>query len=262
MNKETLTPDDTPTARGVTRRSLLRGGGVAAVAGVVLAACGGSEDNTIARLGTGVAKEPLPDVDVTDVVLLRTAMSVEKMVQDALSSPVLATGANASLMNALAGAHDSARLTLRSLVTARNGQPVDEANAKLTQNWGARALELVETSDRQSDDALALAQALETLLASTYQGFVSQASEPALRADMMRLAVGASRRAATIAQQVAPGTKGFAPVYDEFGNASVAALPSPFGTLASIQVVIGPPNEAGIREPLTLETPSLNSYIY
>lgn len=249
-------------SRTVSRRTLLRSGGLAAVAGAVLAACGGSGDHSIARLGAGAETEPLADVDVTDVVLLRTAMSVEKMVQDAVTSPALATGTLASLMNSVGAAHERARLTLRSLVTARNGEPVDEANAKLTANWGARALDLVSKSDQQEQDALLLAHALETLVASTYQGFVAKTSEPALRRDMMTLAVGASRRAATIAQQIAPGTKGFVPVIDEQGNASVAALPSAFGTLASIQVTLGAPNEAGARETVTMETPSLNSYIY
>jgi hypothetical protein len=252
----------TEESRTVSRRTLLRGGGLAAVAGAVLAACGGSGDHSIARLGTGAETEPLKDVEVTDVVLLRTAMSVEKMVQDAVTSSALATGSLASLMNSVGAAHERARLALRGLVTARNGEPVDEANAKLTANWGARALDLVANSDQKEQDALLLAHALETLLASTYQGFVAQTSEPALRRDMMTLAVGASRRAATIAQQIAPGTKGFAPTIDEQGNASVAALPTAFGTLASIQVTIGAPNESGVRETVTMETPSLNSFIY
>lgn len=262
MNDNTNSVDTHETTAAVSRRSLLRGGGIAAVAGVVLAACGDSGDTAIARLGTGAAPTALPDVDVTDVVLMRTAMSVEKMAQDALTSNTLATGANASLMNAFGGAHERARDALRGLVTARNGEPVEEANAKLTANWGARALELVATSDRAAQDGLALAHALETLVASMYQGFVAQTSEPALRAEMMVLAAGASRRAATIAQQIAPGTKGFVPVVDEQGNVSVAALPSAFGTQASIQVTLGAPNEAGVRELVSMETPSLNSFVY
>lgn len=262
MNDQIDTTQTTTTDSRITRRSLLRSGGLAAVAGVVLAACADSGESGIARLGTGVAPEALPDVEVTDVVLLRTAMSVEKMVQDALTSATLAAGANASLMNAFGEAHERARLALRSLVTARNGEPVDEANAKLTANWGARALDLVSKSDRAQEDGLALAHALETLVASTYQNFVAQTSEAALRSEMMVLAAGASRRAATIAQQIAPGTKGFAPVVDEQGNVSVAALPSAFGTLSSIQVTLGAPNESGIRETVTMETPSLNSFVY
>lgn len=261
MNEITASETDVTTNR-LSRRALLRGGGLAAVAGVVLTACADSGDHSIARLGTGAASEGLSDETVTDVVLLRTAMSVEKMVQDALSSSTLAAGANASLMKALAGAHEPARLALRELVTTRNGEPVDEANAKLTSNWGARALDLVAKSDRAGDDGLLLAHALETLLASTYQGFVAHTSEPALRAAMMRLAVGASRRAATIAQQIAPGTKGFVPVVDDQGVASVASLPTAFGSLSSIQVTLGAPNESGVRETVTMETPSLNSYIW
>lgn len=262
MNDHTNTIETSTEESRISRRSLLRGGGLAAVAGVVLAACADSGDTAIARLGTGAAPEALPDVEVTDVVLLRTAMSVEKLVQDALTSTTLATGANASLMNAFGEAHESARAALRGLVTARNGEPVEEANAKLTANWGARALDLVANSDRAKEDGLALAHGLETLVASTYQGFVTQTSEPALRAEMMVLAAGASRRAATIAQQIAPGTKGFVPVVDEQGNVSVAALPSAFGTQAAIQVTLGAPNEAGVRESVSMETPSLNSFVY
>jgi hypothetical protein len=40
------------------------------------------------------------------------------------------------------------------------------------------------------------------------------------------------------------------------------AVPSAFGTKAPVPVVLGAPDESGIRTSLNLETPSLNSMVY
>jgi hypothetical protein len=69
----------------ISRRTLLRSGGAVVASGVVLAACGGSTSNTVTRIGAQPESEPLADAKVEDVVLLRTAQSVEKMVADILS---------------------------------------------------------------------------------------------------------------------------------------------------------------------------------
>lgn len=251
---------DTETTARLSRRGLLRHGGAAALAGVVLAACAESAPETVARLGEAPEPDKLEDVTVTDVVLLRTAMSVEKLAHEALTSDTLAAGANAEKMNALAKGHENALLALRELVVARKGEPVDAANERLRANWADEAIALVAESDDAATDGLLLAHALQTVVASTYQGFVPKTEEQALRAEMMRLAAAASRRAAVIAAEIAPGTKGFVSTIDETGNASFSALPSAFGTLASVQVQLGKKNDAGLKEVVTMETPSYNSY--
>jgi hypothetical protein len=43
---------------------------------------------------------------------------------------------------------------------------------------------------------------------------------------------------------------------------SLTAIPSQFGTLAAIQLVVGAGDENGTRLKINLETPSLNSFVY
>jgi hypothetical protein len=51
-------------------------------------------------------------------------------------------------------------------------------------------------------------------------------------------------------------------VPDESGLFKAYAIPTQFGSLAAIELVIGARNEAGTRATFTLETPADNSLIY
>ena len=42
----------------------------------------------------------------------------------------------------------------------------------------------------------------------------------------------------------------------------VYAIPSQFGQLGQVQLVVGKPNENGTRLTTNFETPSLNTYVY
>jgi hypothetical protein len=173
----------------------------------------------------------------------------------------LATKDSASVIAAFAADHTSHLEDLRVLISARNGQAYSETNAKLMQAYGQTALDLV-ASGKLPADTLALTLAVETLVAGTYQYFVSLAAEPAVRADLVRLGARSSRRAAVTAQLINGGTVGFAPAVDKDGATLVATLPSAFGSLSSVQVQLGPVNEVGSRTTVLMDTPSLNSLIY
>jgi hypothetical protein len=128
--------------------------------------------------------------------------------------------------------------------------------------YGTQALTLVAEGKSESD-VLSLMLATETLVASMYQYFVSLTGEPALRASMIRMGAQASRAAAVAAQLINPGIGAFAPGVNKEGVATVASLPSAFGPLSSVQVALGPVNpETGSRTTLSMDTPSLNSFIY
>ena len=242
---------------------MLRSSGALAATTAVLAACSSTKP-TVARIGESPTTVKLEDLAVTDVVLLRTAMSMETMAAAMLSDSAvtsLATKDSASVIAAFAAAHTSYLEDLRVLISARNGQAHSGTNAKLMQAYGQTALDLV-ASGKLPEDTLALTLAVEALIASTYQYFVSLASEPAVRADLVRLGARSSRRAAVTAQLINGGTVGFAPAVDKDGVALVATLPSAFGSLSSVQVQLGPVNEVGSRTTVLMDTPSLNSLIY
>ena len=242
---------------------MLRSSGALAATSAVLAACSSTKPS-IARIGESPTTVKLEDLAVTDVVLLRTAMSMETMAAAMLSDSAvtsLASKDSASVIAAFAADHTSHLEDLRVLTTARNGEPYSEPNAKLMQAYGQTALDLV-ASGKLPEDTLALTLAVENLIASTYQYFVSLTAEPALRAAMVRLGARSSRRAAVAAQLINGGTVGFAPANDKDGVALVATLPSAFGSLSSVQVKLGPVNETGSRATVLMDTPSLNSLIY
>lgn len=242
---------------------MLRSSGALAATSAVLAACSSSKPS-IARIGESPTTVKLEDLVITDVVLLRTAMSMETMAAAMLSDSAvtsLASKDSASVIAAFAADHTSHLEDLRVLITARNGEVYSETNAKLMQAYGQTALDLV-ASGKLPEDTLALTLAVENLIASTYQYFVSLTAEPALRAAMVRLGGRSSRRAAVAAQLINGGTVGFAPANDKDGVALVATLPSAFGSLSSVQVKLGPVNETGSRATVLMDTPSLNSLIY
>ena len=260
-----MTSTPTPTSPHLSRRTLLRSAGLVSVSGAILAACGDPVSDAPTRLGEAPTTTALPTVEVTDVVLLRTAMSMEALVHDALTSEIVASGASSThspVIAAFARSHEANLTALSALVAARGGEPFSEPNPKLMSVYGALALQLVADSDRQDVDAISLTHALQTLLASTYQTFVTSTVESALRADMMRLGASASRRAAVSAQLIRGGAAAFAPAVDTDGIALVSTLPSAFGSLTAVQVTLGKVTDAGTRTQVSMDTPSLNSYIY
>lgn len=251
------------TTSSLSRRTLLRRGGMLAASGGLLAACGGSTGEGIARIG--IAPEPvgLDAVAVDDVVLLRTAVSMELLVVDLLSREAVtrAAGPNARLVSALVAAHGGNRDALAALTSERGGDTVDEPNTKLMSVWGERTVALLAASDRGERDVFVLAHGLEELLAATHQILVPEMREAVLRGRMAELAAGSARRAAVIAQVLNPGTAGFAPGTDEAGNPTVATLPTAFGQTVSPQVVLGPETD-GARATVVLDTPGPNSFVY
>lgn len=247
----------------ISRRTILRSGGMAAAASAFLAACGGA-NKTVTRIGAADTAAKLSEATVTDAALVRTAQSVELLVAEILSDSritALADKDAAPVVTAFVAAHNAAAASLAPLATARGAESVDAPNAKLMVAFGEPALALVE-SGKVAGDVLSLALALETLAASTYQYFVQLTNEPALRAEFVRRGAPSSARAAAVAQMINPGTGGFAPSINDKGEANVATLPSAFGSLSSITVALGAPNEVGTRATVVMDTPSLNSILY
>jgi len=257
--------NSTTSSSSFSRRTVLRTGGTVAAATVFLAACGKSTPASLARIGDAPSTTKPTDGPITDILLLRTAMSMEQMVHDALTNAVVSKNVaaeNQAIIASYAAIHKSHMTTLGSLVSARGGQAYQDANPKLSASAIAPALALIKDSDQKPVDALALTLAVETLLASTYQYFVSLIHESALRADLMKIGIRASQNAAITAQLIRGGTKAFAPATDDAGVALVATLPDAFGSLSSVQVTLGKPNDTGNRGVLIFDTPSLNSFIY
>jgi hypothetical protein len=251
----------------ISRRSMLRTSGALVAGSAVIAACGGSTETGIARIGETPTIATLPEVKLDDVVLLRTAMSVEQLIIDMLNDKNvkgIATNKDQALIAGYVEAHTSNLSALAASIQKKNGKASNEPNDKLKRAFGDTALELMGEG-KKSTDVMPLTHALESLLAATYQYFVSLTADSALRAEMMSYGAQASRRAAVAAQQVSNGIKAFDFQYDKNGVqvvGSIPTFPSAFGALNAVQVALGPDVEDAPRAIVVMDTPSLNSMSY
>ncbi|MBM3742083.1 MAG: ferritin-like domain-containing protein [Actinobacteria bacterium] len=259
----------------ISRRELLRLSATSLASGLVLAACGKQsgvqDDGAIARLGEAPSTTALAEAEVNDVVLLRTASSLE---YNAIDTYTAALGLGV-FKGDLAGATEIAKRfredhqnhadAVNGLVRALGGKEYRCANTRINDLYLAPALALItdEKNPNVGIDVVALAHALENLAAQTYQGVVELISDPKLRADAIRIGQQESRHAALLAQVLNPGLAAVGPTFDETtGKPKIAAIPGAFGSQTNIQLTVGAPKDDGSRTTLLLETPSLNSLIY
>jgi rubrerythrin len=259
----------------LSRRQLLRISGVSIAGSLALAACGKQsaveESSNIASAGTVPPTTALPSVEVNDVVLLRTAASLEYNAintYDLALSAGLLTGDYAKLADAVKRFRDDHQQhadAVNALVVALGGKPFTCANPRIKATYIDPAIELI-TADGNPDSALdtvALAHALENLAAQTYQGVVGMLSTPTLRADAMRIGQDESRHAVVLAQVLNPGYASVGPTVNETtGRPNIATVPSAYGSLSNVSLTIGTPSPEGTKTNLILETPSLNSLAY
>lgn len=257
-----------------SRRQVLRFGGAGA-AGLVLAACGKQagveESDNITAVGVVPDTPGLPNAEVNDLVLLRTAASLE---YNAIETYEAALGLGV-FVGPFASANEIARRlrddhrghadAINGLVTELGGQPFTCGNPRINEVYLSPALALITDAANENPalDAVVLAHALENLAAQTYQSVVTALSDKQLRQAAMTIGQDEARHAAILAQALNPGLGGVLPSTDEAtGRPNIATVPGAFGPLTPINVTLGPTNEEGRRTSLILETPSLNAFVY
>lgn len=259
----------------LSRRQLLRLSGISVAGTLALAACGKQADveqsSNIASAGTVPPTTALPSAEVNDIVLLRTAASLEynaiNTYELALSAGLL-TGDYAGLGDAVKRFRDDHQEhadAVNKLVSALGGTPFTCENPRIKSVYIDPAVALITADDNPDSalDTVALAHALENLAAQTYQGVVGMLSTPSLRADAMRIGQDESRHAVVLAQVLNPGYASVGPTVNEAtGRPNIATVPTAFGALGSVGLTIGTPSPEGVKTNLILETPSLNSLIY
>ena len=223
----------------------------------------------------------LADVEVTDVVLLRTATSLEYnaiYVYEAVASAGILSGDAATLAARFLSDHRAHAEATSSLTEKLGGTAFAEPNPRLQTIYVEPALKLIvgdtsagiEPTADPVADVLALAYALETIAGSTYQAYIPKLSDPALRGSAIGIGEQEARHAALIGSLLNPDR-----LVSSFGLSIAAqyredtdvpalayAVPTSFGTLSPAPVILGAANETGTRTTVNLETPSLNSLIY
>jgi hypothetical protein len=255
------------------RRQLLRNGGLVLSMGAIVAACGpergGSTDP--GRLGVADAPTELPEAVVDDIVLLRTAQSLEYT--------ALAVYAAAGATNALSA--DETVLTQRfvedhqrhaalfgSLVADLGGVSFDCANPFLMDRAVTPTLAALVGTDDLHRDLLNIAHAFESLAAASFQALVPSLADLSLRTEMTRIGGEENRHAAALAAAINPDVI-FSPAMfgepvekDEDGFPVPYAIPGVFGRLTGIELVVGARDDEGARFSTQLQTPAPNTYVY
>jgi hypothetical protein len=222
--------------------------------------------------------ETLPETEVTDVVLLRTASSIVHNLIDAYDR-VLATGvldgAERGVVEEFRQTQDAHAEALAEATEDAGGEPYDEPNANFTTYVIEPGFELIEAGGNDPQDLIRFLHALESAASSTMQGFVPQLSDPALRQSAMTVGGVEARHAAVLSTYldgttVLPPTAAAPPAAEAEETTTTAAaadagagavptpvaqVPSAFGTLAPVSVVLN-------GEELVITSPGPNSYVY
>jgi hypothetical protein len=265
-----------------TRRRVLRTGGLTVSLGALLAACGDDDSESApGRVGYAPPATPLPTVEKTDGVWLRTATSIEYTVLDVYARTTELGDLDATaqaLVDRFVEDHTEHIEVLTGLTTEAGAEPYECTNAWyidrtvdpiFTQITGSES-EGIAPSDDPARDLMAVANAFESLSGAMYQQMTSVLTVPELRSQVMTIGAQEARHAAAMAitatgapeGYVSPALFGEDVAPDESGLFLAYAIPSQFGSLAAIQLVVGARNEAGTRETFIIDTPSDNSLIY
>ncbi len=264
----TRLPDPT-----LDRRQLLRTGGLALSMGAVIAACGGGRGGSDdpGRLGVADPAPEVPDAEVNDVVLLRTAQSLEYTalaVYDAAVGTEALTDAELSLAGRFVADHTGHAALLGSLIGDRGGEEFTCPNPFLMDRAVGPILAALEDTDDLHRDLLNIAHAFEAHAAASYQALVALLEDLPLRSEAMRIGGDENRHAAALAAAINPDAI-FSPAMfgepvsnDADGFPVPYAVPATFGQLTGIELVVGARTTDGGRFTVQLQTPAPNTLVY
>jgi hypothetical protein len=295
------------------RRDVFRIGGFSVATAAVLAACGGYQSEQLGRVGEASEPEPLPEAVVNDVVLLRTASSLEHSALAVYAAVVdnrdLLDAKYVDVVKRFVADHEEHAALFEKLTKDAGGTPWTVGNPRLdsaiiqpiikriTQGADATPTSAaIGPSDDPKRDVLNFAHGLESLAGASYQALVGLLTKPLLRAEAINVGVREVRHAALLALTInpdrpgglinlgdlasaqpdapvettpttvqdiaAPTTVAAEEVVPQTPIPSVTAIPSQFGSLAQIQLVLGAGDVNGTRLKVNLDTPSLNSLVY
>ena len=212
-----------------SRRSFLAVGGVGVAASAIVVGCSGAPPNPqIAQTGTTplqplVTTTTAPGSPATDLILLRTASSIEvlavKTYQSALDSGALTTPAVKSAAALFQSQHLDHQNLLKTITSDAGGVPYTEANYYLSYEFVDPAVKTTKTQNQW----LALATTLENTASQTYSYAGGVLTKPSLRASLM--SIGATEARHLTVLYIA---QGLVPVPLSLGSTSKAITPDAY----------------------------------
>jgi Ferritin-like domain len=183
---------------GLHRRGFLRVGGLTIASAAIFAACGGNDDDANSTATTGATSTTAAGRDSDDVMILRTASSVEALAvaayQTAIDSGLVSTAAVADAAKLFQGQHSEHLELFAGLTEQAGGMPFRDPNPAILEQLQPRV-------DALSDEkgVVQLAYDLEVAAAETYQSNVSMFADASLNAAIMSVGGVESRHVAVLA---------------------------------------------------------------
>jgi len=255
------------------RRALLRNSGLVLSFGAIVAACGDDRSGSDApgRLGVAVAAPALPEAEVDDGVLLRTAQSLEytalAVYSAAAGLDVLDSG-EVALVERFVADHERHAADIGALAAGVGAEEFACPNPFVMDRAVGPILDALEGSDDLHRDVLNIAHAFESWAGASYQALVGSLEDPALRSAAILIGGEEQRHAAALAaainpdQLVNPEMLGGVDAPDDAGFPVPYAIPATFGQLTGINLVVGARDDEGTRFSIQLQTPAANSLVY
>ena len=255
------------------RRALLRNSGIVLSFGAVIAACGadrsGSDDP--GRLGVAEPAPTLPEAELNDGVLLRTAQSIEytalAVYAAAADLDVLDRG-EVTLVERFVADHERHAADLGALIGSAGADEFTCPNPFLMDRAVGPILGALEGSEDLHRDVLNIAHAFEALAGASYQALVASLADKSLRGAAMLIGGEEQRHAAALASAINPDEL-ISPVLfggqaeaDDAGFPVPYAVPSTFGQHTGNEHVVGARDDEGARFSTQLQTPAANTIVY
>ena len=285
----------------VGRRQALKIGGLSISLAAIVSACGDiAGDDTPGRVGNAPTIAPLPEYEVNDVVLLRTASSLENTavaVYETAQNLGVLEGDLATLVERLIANHTATAALMADLTVAAGGaawtttnpwimdraiEPIllaivspqvlpvlgDDGEPSFDDDGDAIEVSTERTLEEIGLDVVNLAITLENMASSTHQTLTSLLS----RSDQRLAVAGASaeeaRHSAALVLEVFGTARRVSPVLvggevvNVDGIIPRYAIESTFGSVAQEEILLGATDLNGNRSSFQLATPAANSFIY
>lgn len=257
----------------VTRRQALKIGGLTASLAALAAACGDGRtgDATPGRVGNAPKVEALPEYEINDAVLLRTASSLENTAvftyETALGLGVLDDDMT-TLVERLIENHTATAAEMGELTEAAGGVAWTDTNSWYMDRSIEPMLATIVESDDPARDVANLAITLENMASATHQTLAGVLSESEQRLAVVHAAAQEARHSAALVLAAYGTGRRYSPelVGEEVVNADGLinryAIESPFGSVAQQELNLGEADVNGTRTGYLLATPAANSYVY
>jgi hypothetical protein len=204
-------------------------------------------------------------------VYLRTSSSVEATIIDVYNAMLARSGVvetAATAIQELVVRHEELRDRIAALTEQAGGTPWTCANPWIVERLVEPVTIQIDASDDPGRDMLSFAIALENLAAATHQTYTGLLTQVDLRTGLASASSVDARNAATLVV-VSRGPDGYvSPAINGGETPETDGIPDDFaiafrfGSVAQFNLVLGAPDENGVRTTYTINVPAENGYIY